>query len=653
MSEQAEDTRPHAITFIPLNKLQQSEANARRTDKRVDIEALAEDIAAHGLLQNLNVTECGKDRYAVSAGGRRHAALKLLAKQGRIAKDVAIPCKIVSVEEAAEISLAENIQRVAMNVMDEVDAFAALAANGAGIDEIARRFGSTIVHVERRLALAKLSPKVKATYRKGEINLDTARAFCITDDHAAQEAVFKQLSKPITNAQSVRAFLTQGRMPAHDRLARFVGIPVYEAAGGRLARDLFEDDVVFLEHADLVRRLAHDKLEASAAELRAKGWGWVETHLGYARFDGCASERLHPSRSPLCEADQTKLDAAQAALEDLENALEAAEGDDPRWSARDQLQAEIEAIKSGAEHWDPTLITHAGVVISIEQDGRASLAFGVIKRADLKAIAKLRRRDEEDTEGDEARGSRVPRSADGDDEAASDQQRLPRGVIKQLTEARTRALRQAVSENSHLALALVVHILSRRSAGDGAMPGIDIESTPAACDDVECLVEACEAKHQLLSIDGAPNLDVCLAQPTDVLLDALAACIAETIDLSHLGVSPTDRALQSVADTLAALVDLDMTRYWAPDLGFWSQVPKSLALTALEQAPSLSDMSEKEKSAMLAAFAKMKKADLAAVAAQELHAIGWLPDLLVTPPRAGAFVVTADGEATLSAVATA
>ena len=51
---------------------------------------------------------------------------------------------------------------------------------------------------------------------------------------------------------------------------------------------------------------------------------------------------------------------------------------------------------------------------------------------------------------------------------------------------------------------------------------------------------------------------------------------------------------------------------------------------------------------MIAAFGKLKKADLARTATQALKDTGWLPDLLVTPTREGAFAVTAKGERALA-----
>ncbi len=80
------------LMTIPLSNLRRSAGNIRKTDATRDLEELAASIVAHGLLQNLTVRPVsgnGKKRataFEVVAGGRRLAALKLLAKRKRIAK---------------------------------------------------------------------------------------------------------------------------------------------------------------------------------------------------------------------------------------------------------------------------------------------------------------------------------------------------------------------------------------------------------------------------------------------------------------------------------------------------------------------------------------------------------------------------------------
>ena len=73
---------------IPLSQLVPSPANVRKI--KTGIDGLAASIAALGLLQNLTVRPADGQSFEVLAGGRRLAALKLLAKQKKIAPDFPI-----------------------------------------------------------------------------------------------------------------------------------------------------------------------------------------------------------------------------------------------------------------------------------------------------------------------------------------------------------------------------------------------------------------------------------------------------------------------------------------------------------------------------------------------------------------------------------
>src|SRR5688572_29057045 len=123
-------------TTIPLDKLVLSDGNVRRVNAAISIEALAESIARRGLLQSLSVrplldsegSETG--RYEVQAGGRRLRALKLLAKQKRLAKNAPIACIVKTTGILEDDSLAENTDREALHPLDEFRAMAALRAKG-------------------------------------------------------------------------------------------------------------------------------------------------------------------------------------------------------------------------------------------------------------------------------------------------------------------------------------------------------------------------------------------------------------------------------------------------------------------------------------------------------------------------------------------
>ncbi|MDX2275517.1 MAG: ParB N-terminal domain-containing protein [Hyphomonadaceae bacterium] len=647
MQVQDEHAVQTGVVLIPLNKLKKSPRNARKTPhSRDDIEALAASIHAKGVLQNLVVapelTEAGSPTgfYFVTIGEGRRQAQLLRVKRKQIAETEPVRCLIDTGNDAAEISLDENITRSPMSVMDEVEAFAGLVDGGMSADDVSRRFGCTVRLVEQRLALARLSPKIRAAYRKGDINLDVARAFSINDDHAAQERVFRQLAKPITHAPSVRSALTVGRIPAHDRLARFIGAETYEAAGGRLVRDLFEPDIVFFDDGELLQRLAVERLDTMRETLAAEGWGWVETLTGHGQVDGCAGERLHPTQRKMKPAEKKEIAALEARLEALDEKLEDADEDNPLWIERDEIDAKLDGLRDAARVFDPKLMKHAGASVAIDRDGRAIITKGLIKRADAKAIAKLRK----------PAASPVDETGVADvaeaDEATGP--RLTKALTERLSEARTRGLRAALAANPQVALGLMVYTLMRQSADRSAVPGVAIEARPVGFDDDDAMEKARISYAEKADEHEFAFFAACIEQPADKLLGMLAVFVAESIDLTHGGVTSEDKHRQLMGDALAAALDLDMTLHWEADEEFWTAAPKALAITALESAPAIVSLGEQERSGMTAAFQKMKKAELARAAAQTLKGVGWLPDLLITPPREGAFAVTVEGKRALA-----
>ena len=621
--------------FVPVSKLVVHDDNVRRTDKRADIEALAASIAAHGLLQNLSVVRIEDGRYAVVAGARRLAALRFLIKQGRLARDFAAACTIVEPALSAEASLAENVQRVAMNAMDEMEAFSRLADEGMSVEVIAERFGAQVRHVEQRLALGRLSPKIRAAYRKRELTLDVARAFCLTDDHGAQERLFKQVPKPISHAPSIRNALSGGRAPATDRLARFVGLNAYEAAGGRVVRDLFEDEVAFLEDGELLQRLAAERIEGMRESLASEGWSWVEAQLHHGQIEGCASERVRPRTRPLTQDESQAVADLEAEIESLDNELETDADNEALWTARDAAEARLDALQASFQTWDQAELAHAGAVITIDRNGDPIIARGLIKRADLKAIRKVQRA----TTAVEGDAENEPR-ADGEREKSTG---LPRSLVERLTSARTRALRAELSANPQVALALNVMTLIRRSAARTDMPGLAITVAPVGFEDDDRF-ERERADASTAHADA--DLARLASEPPEKLLQLLALFIAEALDVTHDGGSPSAERTQATADDLASVLDLDMSRYWEASAEFWEKAPKAYTIEAISATPAMAKLSEKARKPKLAALTKMKRADLARVAQRQIK--DWLPDVLITPSRSGAFTVTPSGQAAVA-----
>ena len=300
---QAADPSKHMI-LVPLSRLvlRPTGRNVRKTVPRMSIPELAASIQRVGLLQNLIVIPAADgEHYEVVAGGRRLAALKLLAKKHRIAKDWNVPCLQVADGTARTASLTENVQREAMHPADQFEAFAALVAEGRPIEDIAADFSVTPLVVQRRLKLANVSPRLMADYRADAVTLDQLMALSITDDHSAQEAAYYESPTWQRTPSNLRERLTEQEIGASHPLARFVGLDTYERAGGGIRRDLFAegDAGVYVGNIALLDTLVREKLESHAAAVRAEGWAWVDASPAVTYADMHAFQRApRETRTP-------------------------------------------------------------------------------------------------------------------------------------------------------------------------------------------------------------------------------------------------------------------------------------------------------------------------------------------------------------------
>ena len=275
---------------IPFDKLMLSQSNVRRIKAGVSVEELTEDIAHRGLLQSLSVrpvldadgTETGK--FEIPAGGRRFQALSLLVKQKRLVKTTSIAFIVRDAGSAilaADNSLAENMQRVALHPLDQFRAFVSLRDKGQSDAEIAAAFFVTPQIVRQRLKLASVAPALLEIYAEDGMTLKQLIAFTVNPDHARQVQVWDVINSYWNKEPfQIRDTLTETSVRVSDRRAVFVGVDAYEAAGGTMLHDLFQgDDGGWLEDPALLDRLVTEKIQAETETTADEGWKWIEVAL--------------------------------------------------------------------------------------------------------------------------------------------------------------------------------------------------------------------------------------------------------------------------------------------------------------------------------------------------------------------------------------
>lgn len=629
--------------LVPFNKLALSPTlQVRPADApgRMPLSELAASIHHAGLLHNLVVTRGLKGQHDVCAGGRRWRAMQLLVVDGRWPENQPVPVLVVPPEQALMASLIENVQREAMHPADEFEAFAKLVAEGRSVEDVAAVFGVTPLVVLRRLKLAAVAPALMGEFRAGRIGLDGLMLLATVGSHEQQLALWAQLPEWGRGVHELRRLLARGEVDSHDDpVARFVTLQTYEAAGGDVRRDLFsEDDHAQLTDPALLERLAVEKLQATAEEVRAEGWHWVEVRARYVYDDSLRFGVIRPCSRPPNEEEAATQDALQARLDSTHEQMEALDGgeSDEDQEAFVRLEAEADALElqitmltSARASYPPDWIGCAGCVVHVGTDGKPEVKRGLVRPEDRARFEAVRNTAAATSK---AQGAGLVREARGRTKTMHSDK-----LMRRLTAHRIAAIQAELIERPDVALAaLAAHLAAGLlrgpyntpsggpqaltiSAGDTHEPlrreGADVAQS-AAWRFVESMRVEWDAA---LPEQGEQLLSWALAQDREKLLQLLAFLVASSIT----GVDGHERDARAT-DGVAQALGLDMRRWWTATAdSYLAHVPKARIVEVVTEAAG---------AAVAAGLAGLNKADAAAAAERALAGSGWLPRCLQTPP---------------------
>lgn len=151
---------------IALSKLTPSPFNPRRTEGPID--ELKDSIEEHGVLQNLVARPVGKKLELVI--GHRRARAAGLAGLTKVPVEV----RELTEEQAREIQLVENLQRVDLHPMEEAEGYEGLRAMGRTVEQIAKKVKKSDSWVRGQLTLLDLHEEGRKAFYRGDLNPTTA-----------------------------------------------------------------------------------------------------------------------------------------------------------------------------------------------------------------------------------------------------------------------------------------------------------------------------------------------------------------------------------------------------------------------------------------------------------------------------------------------
>lgn len=598
---------------VPLASLIKSPLNVRTVPYSAEsVSELADSIKGVGLLQNLVVHALPGDRHGVAAGGRRLAALNMLAERGIIPADWPVRVKVIPQELATAASMTENGQRRDMHPAEQIAGFRAMTQEGKTPAQIGDLLGYSPRHVQRMLKLADLAPVILDALAEDRITTEHCQALALENDTARQVQVFEAAcqsgwgGKP--EVQTIRRLVTESEVAvAGNSKFRFVGADAFSP--DELRTDLFSDDEGGYVDCVALDAALLEKLQAVAEHLReAEGWEWCAGRMepvGFCSEDAGTYHYLPEPEAVLTEAEEERLNELMTRYDALENQCEES----------DLLEAEMKLMRCMAKvrAWTPEMRAGSGVVVSWRY-GNVCVQRGVQLRS------------EDDAADDADRTEQVQ------EKASVEEISLP--LLTKMSSERTLAVQAALMQQPDKSLTLLAWTLCLNVFGSGAYSKpvqISLEckhysltsDAPSGKEGAAFLVLMAEKARlaALLPEGWSRDMTTFLSLSQEVLLSLLSFCTA--CSLNGVQTRECGHTSRSPLDTLESAIGFHMRDWWQPTkANFFGHLKKPQIIAALNEAGLSGAARDAE---------KMKKGDAAEHAEFHMKDNRWVPGWMCSP----------------------
>ncbi len=196
---------------LPIHKVEPNKNQPRTDFDPEELEALAQSIGEHGIIQPLTVRDLGNGYYQIIAGERRWRA-------ARMAGLAEVPAVVMEADDkqVLELALIENLQRQDLNPLEEALGYQSLMADyGLTQEEAAARVGKSRSAVANALRLLHLPEEVLEKVRNGSLSAGHARAVLQLKSEKAQlQAAQKIVALGLSVRQAELLCKNMSREPA-------------------------------------------------------------------------------------------------------------------------------------------------------------------------------------------------------------------------------------------------------------------------------------------------------------------------------------------------------------------------------------------------------------------------------------------------------
>ena len=238
------DLQPGEVQKIRTGSILPNPMQPRRSFVQAELEELASSIEENGLLQPIVVRAAAADNYELIAGERRLRAVGILGWD-----EVPSIVREASDKTLLVLALVENLQREALNPLEEAQGYASL---GEQFDmkqaDIAAAVGKNRSTVANLLRLLKLPVSVRRLVEDGSLSAGHARALLAVDDALRAAELGQQAAKEGWSVREVERRVAGISKKKRKRKRGGTSDPMVKAFEGQL-RDHFSTRVTIREQA--------------------------------------------------------------------------------------------------------------------------------------------------------------------------------------------------------------------------------------------------------------------------------------------------------------------------------------------------------------------------------------------------------------------
>ncbi|MGO9316460.1 MAG: ParB/RepB/Spo0J family partition protein [Terracidiphilus sp.] len=188
---------------IPIDQIDRNPFQTRSQLNEEQLGELAASITANGVVQPVLVRPLVNGRFQLIAGERRWKASELAGK-----KTIPAILRRVSDEQAMEITIVENLQRMDLNPMEQARAFERLSREFHMTQEqMAVRTGKDRATVANFLRLLRLPISVQARVESGDLSFGHARSLLAFEHAEEMEIAAQRIVKHSLSVRQTEAYI--------------------------------------------------------------------------------------------------------------------------------------------------------------------------------------------------------------------------------------------------------------------------------------------------------------------------------------------------------------------------------------------------------------------------------------------------------------